>query len=241
MKVNLTIFLFLVFTGSYGQKRHCDWFDMNLKGKPSYVKEISIYSLSDITSPEYENLNSTLNNLLAINEYYFDSIGCIEREIHKSYTDYFDSETDTLYKTETVCYKDSIVTKKYFSGKQLVSNEVKIFDKTGYLERINLEGFMDGFIIYERDSNHQIKTIIEDLTGIDTRSKTKNVLFRNSLGDIINKKTELELITASDNSTEIKNTTETYKYIYDSNNNWIVKTTFYNDSLVLITQRLIKK
>lgn len=241
MKVNLTIFLFLIFTGSYGQKKHCDWFDMNLKGKPSYVKEISIYSLSDIISPEYKNLGSTLYNLLAINEYYFDSIGCIKREIHKNYTDNFDSGADTLYKTETISYNDSIVTKKYFSGKQLVSNEVKIFDKTGYLERINLQGFVDGSIIYERDSNHQIKTIIEDLTGIDTSSKTKNILKRNSLGDIIYKKTELELVTALDSSMEIKNTTETYKYIYDINNDWILKTTFYNDSLTLITQRIIKK
>ncbi len=242
MKTNLTILLFLIFTSSYGQEKYYDWFDMNLKGKPTYVKEISIYSLSGLTSKEYEFfLDSTLNNFLAINEYYFDTNGCVSREAHKNFDDDFKIAIDTLYTIKRTVYTDSIVTKKFFAGKQLVDREVKIFDKNGYLERINLQGYVTGSISYERDSNHQIKTILENLTGIDTRSKTKTSLQRNDFGDVTCKKTESELYTALDNSTEKKESIENYQYIYDSDNNWIIRTTFENDSLTLITQRILKK
>jgi hypothetical protein len=242
MKTNLTILLFLILTNSYGQEKYYNWFDMNLKGKPTYVKEISIYSLADLTSKEYEFfLDTTLNNFLAINEYYFDMNGYVSREIHKNFFEDYNSGIDTLHTIETIEYKDSIVTKKFFVGKQLVDRTVKIFDKNGYLERILLEGYVTGSIIYKRDSKNQIKTIFENLTGIDTSSKTKISLKRNDFGDVTCKKTESEQYTAIDNSNEKKESIENYQYIYDTDNNWIIRTTFENDSLTLITQRIIKK
>ncbi len=242
MKTNLTILLFLILTSSYGQEKYYDWFDMNLKGKPTYVKEISIYSLSDLTSKEYEFFqDSTLNNFVAINEYYFDMNGCVSNEVYKKFFDDYKSGIDTLHTIETIEYKDSIVTKKFFAGKQLVDKQVKIFDKNGYLERIILQGYVTGSIIYKRDSKYQIKTIFENLTGIDTNSKTKISLQRNDFGDVTCKKTESELYTALDNSNEKKESIENYQYIYDTDNNWIIRTTFENNSLTLITQRIIKK
>jgi hypothetical protein len=215
---------------------------MNLKGKPTYVKEISIFSLSDLTSQEYEFfLDTTVNSFLAINEYYFNMNGCVSKEIHKNFDDDFKTAIDTLHTIERTVYKDSIVTAKFLAGKQLVDREVKIFDKNGYLERINLKGYVTGSIIYERDSNRQIMTILKDLTGIDTSSKTKIILQRNSFGDVSCKKIESILYTALDNSNEKRESIENYQYIYDADNNWIIKATYDNDSLTLITQRIIKK
>ena len=64
---------------------------------------------------------------------------------------------------------------------------------------------------------------------------------RNDFGDVTCKKTESELYTALDNSNEKKESIENYQYIYDTDNNWIIRTTFENNSLTLITQRIIKK
>ena len=178
---------------------------------------------------------------MAINEYYFDMNGWVSNEVYKKFFDDYKSDIDTLHTTETIEYKDSIVTKKFLEGKQLIDKQVKILDKNGYLERIILQGYVTGSIIYKRDSKYQIKTIFENLTGIDTSSKTKISLQRNDFGDVTCKKTESELHTALDNSNEKRESIENYQYIYDTDNNWIIRTTFENDSLTLITQRIIKK
>ena len=240
MKTCLTILIFLILTNSYGQERYYDRFDMNLKGKTTYVKEVSVFSLADLTSPEYDFLDSSLYSLLRINEYYFDSAGWIKREIHHDFTGDSDTATDTLLKHETRFYKDSVVTQSYLRGKQLVFTEVKLLDSEGYLERIKIQGVMGGSIIYKRNANHQIVTILEDLQGIDTRTKKKTTLLRNGKSDVILEKSELELFYALDDNIDKIVTLEKYRYIYNSDKNWIVKTTFVNDTLTLITQRIIR-
>lgn len=170
-----------------------DWFDMNLKGKPNYIKEVSMFSLIDITSPEFkEYLDSSLHSVILTKEYYFDSLGYISRTIEKSTNYYFDSSNDTLFRYDKHQYKDSIVQIKYSPDYLLFRKEILRFNENGFCVRIDYSGSVNGFVEYKRDENNRIILSHEDITLRDTRQVTTENFQRNNNGDVVTKDQTIE-------------------------------------------------
>ena len=237
MRTLITIFFLTITSICIGQpKNHADLFDFNLKGEPKSIKEISIFSLSDTS---FFNYPYDLSKTSMIDEYQFDSVGNIVKERHKWFlSPPLDRWIDYSQK-EAFDYKDSVVTIYTFPGE--TSQIRRYYDEQGYLIK-KISNFNRDTTTYLRDSNHRIKSSYEYYCGIDTEEiiEKQNEYYSN--GDIQKEKRYIKSFGASyqECGPSIQNTVSEFKYIYDSRNNWIIKITYENDEISLITQREIK-
>ncbi len=220
---------------------YSDWFELNVKGEPSYIKEVSSYSLAGFTNPEHlKYLDYDLGELLMIKEYFFDSAGMIKEETIESSIFYYDSIRKPLGKNKEFAYRDSVISITYYPDNKIHQKEIKYFDKYGFLDSIKYIGFLNGYVNYIRDKNLRIIEEVRDLSGIGPRMKIKTIFKRNELGDILIQKKYTELTHSGGYIEKLEPQTEKFEYIYDDEKNWVVRGTFINDTLVKITQREIK-
>jgi len=224
-----------------GQKNsYNDWFDMNLKGNPKSVKEISIFPLDDFTNPKLNiYLNSTVNQMLFIDEFYFDSLGIISKEFHKDILDTIGRWID--YKTKKIIqYKDSIIVIGFFPNGQEAWREKRYLEKNEFL-RSKIHDFPNiDTTMLERDKNNRVVKSHYHLIGTD--SETLIIIDNefNEKGDIILQKSFNKRFGIMYDTPSVSETVTTFSYIYDSFNNWICKISMRDNNINMITQREIK-
>jgi hypothetical protein len=211
-------------------ERYSDWFDMNLKGDPRSVHEVSILPPIDTTFP---NVDLTNRDFSLIHEYFFNSAGMLTKEFqyvwqnpNRSWINYKEYST----------YQDSIVVQGHFTGSGGGDfKEVRFLDKNGYMVR---KIILRDTVYYHRTSKHKIERKYEHLIGIDSPMKRRTDLKYNDHGDIeYEKLIEIQfLINGESLPFEIVNQ---YQYIYDNNDNWIIKICLNDSNISSITQRKI--
>jgi hypothetical protein len=242
MKTLLTIFIGIMTILCQGQNNsYNDWFDMNLKEKPKLVKEISIFPLDDFSNPELKiYLNSTINQMLFIDEFHFDSLGLILKEFHKDILDTIGHWID--YKTEkkVIQYKDSIILIGFFPNGQEAWKEKRYLEKNEFLSsRIRDFPNIDT-TLFERDKNNRVIKSYYHLIGTDSQAI---ILIDNKFddnGDLILQKSLEKRFGIMYRTPSINETVTAFSYIYDSFNNWIFKISMRDNKINMITQREIK-
>ncbi|OFX34737.1 MAG: hypothetical protein A2X08_00980 [Bacteroidetes bacterium GWA2_32_17] len=243
MKKSLLIIFIISTVLCYGQtNKYNDWFDFNLKGSPKIIKEVSVFSLTDFLNPVLVSfLNSSVKSLFFIDEYYFDSLGVITTEFHKSISD-TTSKWQVNRKKTIINYKDSIIKISYIPNcKDLVEScrEKKKLVENEFVYCKITDCSIDT-VIYERDKNNMIIKIYDHFIGTDFQiiSVIENELNEN--GDIKLQKRISKNWGVMSDKPSIRKTITTYKYIYDSYNNWILKLSIIDKEINMVTQREIK-
>ena len=241
MKKLFTLFLLVISILCQGQiNSYNDLFDLNLKGKPKSIKEISIFPLNDFTNPRNTVfLNSTVNEMLTINEYHFDSTGLISKEYHKNLFDTIGRWTDSKTRKMTH-YKDSIIVVGLFPNGQEAWKEKRYLDKSKFSNcKIYDFPHVDTLKI-ERDKNNRIIKSYNHNIGPDSQTIVKLTNKYNSNGDIL---TQISYIKhfglMYGNSPSIREIVTEFKYVYDNKNNWITRTAINDNKISDITQREI--
>jgi hypothetical protein len=237
MKILFPIFCILLSSSIQAQMSGCnDWFDMNLKNRPKIVKELSLVSFDFFIDPKsswYQN--SSVKQMISIDEYHFDSLGFISKEFHKGISD---TIGDWIEYKEYVKYNDSIVIKGYSTvGNHGSFKEKRLIDKNGYL--IGKIILMDT-IQYLRNSKKKIERRYEHLIGIDSPEEKETKFEYNDNGDIIKEISNEEILLPSDPKSAKSKTVTVYQYIYDSNCNWVIRLKIVDNEIVSITQREVK-
>jgi hypothetical protein len=218
----------------FGQNKYNDWFDLNLKGKPKSVKEVSLTSFTDFLTRE---LNASLHSNLEIDEYYFDTLGLISKKFSK---DYYETNGYWLdySKIDILNFQDSIILIDSVSDRHEDWRERKYLDKNQFLKRrvSEIPMFPQTFI-YQRDEFNRIIEVDRDSYHIDSGVKIKTIYELNANGDIVCEKNHIEWFYKK-SSFEDKITT--YQYVYDTKNNWIIRISITDNGISKITQREIK-
>ncbi len=237
MKHLLTIIFVITNLMCFGQNKYNDWFDLNLKGKPKSVKEVSLTSLTDFVTRE---LNASLNSNLLIEEYYFDTIGLISKKFSKSYNGTTGYWLD-YSKIDILNFQDSIILIDSVSNRHIEWRERKYLDKNGFLKRRFSEiPMFPETIIYQRDEFNRIIQVDSKSYHIDAGVKIKTINELNANGDIVSEKSHIERSFAHSDKSSIEDKITTYQYVYDTKNNWIIRISITDDSISKITQREIK-
>jgi hypothetical protein len=240
MKTHQLTILFAILTIScFGQEnRYNDWFDLNLKGKPKSIKEITVLSLTLTTSVgQEEYLDLPFNQMLIIGEFYFNPSGILIKEYHK---DHFDNAGKwTNYKIERFSQKgDSIVLSCFESNSKMKWQEERQLDSNNFIRCRVVEY---DTIRYERDYLNRIIKSRRFLIGIDFPRKIEVEYEYNENGDIKSTKEVIAYLALNTpEKPSIRETTTFFSYTYDFHKNWIVKVSMSDNEVSTITQREIK-
>jgi hypothetical protein len=241
MKALITSLILLIPLISYGQKNnYSDWFDFNLKAKPKSTKEITLLALPTYFKPDFlEYLNNSLKLNAFVDEYYFDTLGLISKEFHKAPVDTMGQWTD-YSKMKVIQYKDSIILINYYSDNSEAWREKRFLDKDGYMRCKIVDSACPDTVMFKRDSNNRIIKKFRSWYCIDYGQKVNTEYALNENGDISLERQINDSI-SSDNYGPLNNKDLLrYEYIYDTNFNWVIKVTYQDNEIILITQREIK-
>ena len=237
MKHLLTIIFVITNLVCFGQNKYNDWFDLNLKGKPKSVKEVSLTSLTDFLTFE---LNASLNSNLDIDEYYFDTLGLISKKFSK------DCYETTGYwldysKIDILNFQDSIILIDSVSDRHEEWRERKYLGKNQFLKRrVSEIPMCPKTIIYQRDKFNRITQVYSESYYIYAGLKIKTIYELNANGDIVSEKSHIERSFAPSDKSSSEDEITTYQYVYDTKNNWIIRISITDDTISKITQREIK-
>jgi hypothetical protein len=183
MKPFLSIIISFTNLICYGQNKYSDLFDLNIKGNPKVIREISIMSLADAYKLNYKD--SSLESNLFIDEYYFNSQGIITKEFHKF--PYTSGNWINYSNADIHNYRDSIIMIFNDSHGEKESEERRYLNKSKFLMskiRNSLLGFDS--TLYERDTHNRIVKQYKHWFDIDY-GETKMTMFElNENGDIEN-------------------------------------------------------
>ncbi len=241
MKKLFTLLLLVISVLCQGQINHYnDLFDLNLKEKPKSIKVISIFPLNDFTNPRNKiYLNSTVNEMLTIDEFHFDSKGLISKEYHKSIIDtsgrWINSKTKKM-----IDYKDSIIVVGLFQNGQEAWKEKRYLNKSEFLICKIYDFPNIDTLKIERDKNNRIIKSYRHNIGPDSQTIVKLTNKYNSNGDILIQISYIKHFGfVYGNSPSIREEVTDFKYIYDNKNNWIIRTAINDNKISEITQREI--
>ena len=224
---------FILYSQSYS-----DWKDLNLKDKPKSVIEARIFSqvsISDSSSKILFREPSIL--MIGRFEKYFDINGLIIKSFYKEKNDSIGKWSDDN-DIQRHIYKDSVIYESFYAPGIKSRTEKYFLNKSGFpLVKIGI-GFPcpDTIILYRNKKNQITKEYYEG-RSIDTWTRSVTQYELNSNGDIL--KASLHFLDSHHGGGDHENfvyVTE-YKYIYDSNDNWIVKVTIGNNKVTSITER----
>lgn len=219
---------------------YSNWFDLNLKGTPKSIKEIELLSLTEYFKPEFSvYLNNSLKWNSLVNQYYFDTLGVISKEFHKSVLDTTGRWTD-YSKMKTLQYEDSIVLINYDSDGDEAWRERRFLDKNKFIRCKIIDSFCPDTVIFERDSNNRIIKEYRSFYCIDYGQKINTVYELNDNGDVKFEKAFIHSIVFDCKEPCNNKSMIRYEYIYDAKLNWIIKVTFMNNEVLSVTQREIQ-
>lgn len=236
MKIIHLIILVFCFSSASGQIIYPqNWSEFNLKGSPSYVKEIELVDFQRMISHYYD---SPVNYAVGINEYHFDSTGVVIKSISKSQKDSLGRgalDMISNYKH----YGDSILVIKTSNSGDTIISRVKYLDNNGFVKYCH-SYFLGNksSLKFIRNDKNEIITIYKMDVGTDT-TLTKWITNEYNLnGDLQSQSMELDPEIFKPTK---KNSTVTFKYVYDNNDNWIVRIAIIDgENVGSITEREIK-
>ena len=235
----IIILIAIVLGCSDSQLEYNDWFEMNLKNKPAMVKEVSIFSLTDMHSSEHREFffKKSLQEFTVINAYHFDSLGWITSKYYQSFTDLDSigrwSKTDMRRVPNGLDFIS-------LDSDSFPPSKTKYFYKNGFLMK-EVYDFptLRGETVYIRNSKERVIEKRSNNSGVDSQSEVIEKYILNKNNDISSITEIKNLHHAPDFKKIIKNETR-YQYLYDENENWIIRLEYTNDTLNRITEREIK-
>nr|WP_321408989.1 hypothetical protein [uncultured Carboxylicivirga sp.] len=235
---SMILSMFLLSSCTDSELNNNDWFEMNLKNKPVYVKEISIFSLTGMDSEQYRELfnNKKLRESTIINEYSFDSLGWIINEYCQVFSDLDSIRKLTPKDMNRIPNgKDSII----LDSDSFPMKMRHYFDNDFLIKEVYEYPTLKGETTYIRNLQKRIIEKRIDNIGVDSHIKIIEKYILNENNDIISSSEYKTFHHARDfNDTSLKTTK--YQYLYDKHYNWILKLEFLNDTLNRITEREIK-
>ena len=186
-----------------------------------------------------EYLNNSLKLNAFVDEYYFDTLGLISKEFHKTPPDTMGRWTD-YSKMKLILYNDSIILINYYSDRSEAWREKRFLDINGYMRCKIVDSACPDTVMFKRDSNNRIIKKFRNWYCIDYGQKVNTEYELNENGDISLERVLNDSI-SSDNYGPLRNKDLLrYEYIYDTNLNWVIKVTYQDNEIILITQREIK-
>lgn len=218
-----------------------DYFDLNLKNKPKKVISISNFSFHDYFQDEYRYLlEYTLISQIQLHHMYFDSLGRISKEFFSDVMHPCGRWEIQNYNL-TQYYNDSIVRFEKLPNGTMILKEKRYLNKLGHSSEIIINNqLLKDTLTFVRGDDNRIKESYRKSYGIDTDQIIKTLYTRNEIGDIVVEQSFEERDGALWKEPEILETITTYKYVYDDYNNWIIRITFENGEIQLITSRQIE-
>lgn len=241
MKALITLLILSISLISYSQKNNYnDWFDFNLKAKPRSTKEITLLALTTYFKPDFsEYLNNSLKLNAFVDEYYFDTLGLISKEFHKTPADTVGQWTD-YSKMKLILYNDSIILINYYSDRSETWREKRFLDINGYMRCKIVDSACPDTVVFKRDSNNRIIKKFRNWYCIDYGQKVNTEYELNENGDISLERVLNDSISCDNYGPSRNKDLLRYEYLYDTNLNWVIKLTYQDNEIILITQREIK-
>jgi hypothetical protein len=231
-----------------------DWFDMNLKGKPKKITNISTDSLSYFANKNHKKLKK--ERFSDIEEYFFDNKGFIIKKCDN----YFGPSKIKCYDYSALKRKDDKDTILFYNSLKNGGIEKKfkhILDDKGFLKsKIYYSDIGGDSIQFTRDDKNRIIKSYNASHGVDSSFKEIKEFQYNDNNDVVFEKEQSEnnfgtlFFEEDENGKEVvsdykpyinKNEYKTsYKYTYDKHNNWICKIALRDGKIKHVTYREIK-
>lgn len=231
-----------------------DWFDMNLKGKPKKITNISTDSLSYFANKNHKKLKK--ERFSDIEEYFFDNKGFISKECYK-YSGLSNIICNDYAILKRKIDKDSIIFYNCLKNGGIEKKFKYILDGKGFLKSKIYYSYAGGDSIqFTRDDKNRIIKSYNASHGVDSSFKEIKEFQYNDNNDVAFEKEEKEsfigifFVEEDENGKEVasdykpdiyKNEYKTsYKYTYDKHNNWICKIALRDGKIKSVTYREIK-
>ncbi len=237
MRTLHTITLTLLFLNLSGQViDFYDYFDANLKGSPSIVKEFITFSIGGYDNPDIQRYKP--RELISKFEYHFDSTGKLIKEYSAYSIDTVGFWVDYA-EIQEENYGDSSIRISYFPNGTESWREKRYYDKHGFMTNKIVDFPVADTNIYTRDSDHRVIQLYNHMIGVDSEVFTNLTNSYNLNGDLASQLVNKVLDGALWDRPEKKQYLLEFSYIYDDFDNWIFRLTSQNDSIKTITQREI--
>jgi len=231
MRHILILLFFIIVSCDSHHKIYNDWFDLNLKANPRKISEITIFSLIDSIFPQ---INQTLRDYSLVHEYYFNEEGTLSKEFQN------DSQTSNgnwIEYTGYINYQDSIIVNGHYTGSGSGSfREIRLLNRDRFVIRKTI---LSDTIFYQRNLKNKVQIKHEHFIGIDSPMDRITEFKYNDNGDIESETINQTNYSFNGEKSQPFETINRYKYIYDSNDNWIIRIEIVNSEISSITQREI--